>query len=374
MRQGFINEDDVFFDNVYILRNKIKAGATISFKMAVYVVGIRPQLQLSEEEIVAKPLEMIMIDGEYYVIAYVPKIDSLQHYRVNRMRDIEKEGDITVDDARINWKTIDEYRWEHGLMRDDKKTMATVRVPVQHVDLVMDRFRDAAFPRDWNDGNYVRLQFHTNLIELYTWAMENSESVEVLEPQKVRNRLRHVAASMHTQYSKTSIDEYYKSIERCKAKEHSSYHFFCSEVDLRQRREWLHLTHLRSMMFRQSNISDVCFVMDFPHLTYLKIAEEHLRDITPLKNADCLRALSLERTDVSNITPLIGTSIRWLELVDNHCIEDYSALYDMTAVETLVLDDAALTRVDVDELLKVNPNLKICKPGDLEARFPGMQF
>lgn len=351
------SNDDVS-SNIKVLSDAIKEGKSVIFTPLEY--GLDLKLHSNPDGICyIKPLRMIPKNDFYYVIAFEPESNSLQHYRIDLMRDID-EAKENIDYDSLNKKiNVNEYLSAHSLMRSGDSKFTKLKLPEEQIGLVIDRFGtniQCAYAGDTD----IIVTLKSNLDDLYAWALENGDIVEVLEPQSVRNKIRLTVAEMHQKYACKDLDKY--DIQLAKAQRRlppNRYHFHCPNVKLDNSSEWKGLTQLTDISFENNRIIDFSFTNTLKNLRNVSFENERIKDLSFLSGLPKLSLLKLKETTISDISCLANLNLNVLHLVRNYDLEDYSVLVKLKWLRKLYIDYETLEKINIDELRKIKPNLTI---------------
>lgn len=358
MKQFYHTPNPAVSNNIETLSDAIHEDKTVQFIYTEYKKD--KQLHpLSEEPITVKPARMVPLNGFYYLIAYETESETIQHYRIDKIKNLKKtdiKTDFSSKNSRIN---IDEYLSSHSFMFVGKPIPVKIKVPEDKIGLVIDRFGDKIhIYRD--DSDYVSIGFNSNESDLYVWALENGDYVEVIEPQSVRDRIRITVADMYKKYSCTDIDEYHISLEKTRRQRlHLWDSFKCPNIKLDNKIEWQQFPLLSEIYFENNNITDFSFTKNLTKLRLVSFKNDTVNDLSFLSQLPKLRTLFLVETTISDIGYLSNLNIGGIKLINNKNITDYSVLTKIKSLRKLFVDSETLKRINVDELKKLNPDLKI---------------
>ena len=357
MKQFYHTPNPAVSNNIETLSDAIHEDKTVQFIYTEYKKD--KQLHpLSKEPIIVKPARMVPLNGFYYLIAYELESETIQHYRIDKIKNLELadiKTDFSSKNSRIN---IDEYLSSHSFMFAGKPIPVKIKVPEDKIGLVIDRFGDKIHIYQ-DDSDYVSIGFNSNESDLYVWALENGEYVEVIEPQHIRNKIRETAKTMHLTYSKEDLDKYYLALERAKKPIMHIYRFGCPDFDLSTRNEWKCLTNLNELYIENNNISDLSVICELTNLRKVQIVNEKISDISSLLKLERLRSLCLSDTLVEDISILEQINPRWLKLTGNYNIKDYSVLSRLSSLKVLWLDEETFEKIDIKAIKDNNPQIQI---------------
>lgn len=354
----FHASNDNISDNIDKLSAAIKEGKSVTFTPLEYGLDLKLH-PILDGICYIKPLRMIPINDFYYVIAFEPESNSLQHYRIDLMRDITPAKE-NIDYDSLNKKiNVNEYLSAHSLMRSGDSKFTKLKLPEEQIGLVIDRFGTNIQCAPDSDTNIIAT-LKSNPDDLYAWALENGDLVEVLEPQSVRNKIRTTVTEMYKKYSCTDIDEYYIALERTKSPYfHLRDTFKCPNIKLDDKLEWKNLTNLRRLHLVNNRVSDYTFLSSLKKLHVITIENERINDLSFILQAPQLTSLRLIDTTVSDISCLSSLNLYSLQLMGNYDIQDYSVLKEIKSLRKLYIDYETSENIEIDELKKCNPELEI---------------
>lgn len=352
MKQFYHTPNPAVSNNIETLSDAIHEDKTVQFIYTEYKKD--KQLHpLSEEPITVKPARMVPLNGFYYLIAYETESETIQHYRIDKIKNLKKvdiKTDFSSKNRHIN---IDEYLSSHSFMFAGKPIPVKIKIPEEKIGLVIDRFGDRIHIYQ-DDSDYVSIGFNSNESDLYVWALENGEYVEVIEPQHLRNKLRKTVQSMSKKYTASDEDYYYDSLNSAKLYNY----FYCPDYPLNNKNEWLKVNTLRRLHLQENGIDNINFINKFPNLSELLI-NEPIKDILPIKCFSKLYNLELENTQVSDLSPLANMEINICRLFENNKIEDYSPIYEIKGLEHLFVDDKTSANINIKLFKYSKPELHV---------------
>lgn len=121
-------------------------------------------------------------------------------------------------------------------------------------------------------------------------------------------------------------------------------------------------TDMRGLDLGHQYFTDLHFLENMPHITYLIVAECPIRDISPLASLKELKYLEIFNTDVSDLSPLTECpALKALNVcyIRANATPSYNALLKMPQLEYLWWCSSPLTTAQVNSLKKQNPNLTV---------------
>lgn len=352
MRQFYHTPNPTVSNNIDTLSSAIHETKAVQFIMVDY--RLDKSLAPISDYIAVKPVRMVPYNGFYYLIAFDPEICSLRHYRIDKIKDvkiIEQFIDYDVANSKL---FIDDYLASHSLMQSGKAVPARIKIPESQIGLAIDQFGDKFRVLENVDG-MATISLSSNEQDLYLWALEHGDLVEVLEPQSIRDKLRNTARSMAKCYLKQDEDQYSDAVEYAETEGA----FGCPDVDLSNRTEWKRLANLESLGIENNGITDISFISECKDLWYLTINNDKIKDISVVKKLPLLSTLHLENTDVEDISVFGECSELFVLKLVNNKIKDFSILYEMENLRFLSIDHKAAENIDIQKLIGMYDPLEI---------------
>ena len=129
-----------------------------------------------------------------------------------------------------------------------------------------------------------------------------------------------------------------------------------------QCRELRWCTDLIALDLGHKNVEDLSFLYDLPHLQYLILAEDPVRDLTPVGSLKELKWLEIFWTRVEDLSPLIEcTALRDLNVSYVYAKGDnaYASLSQMPWLERLWCCGSNMSGDQIDQLREVLPDCEI---------------
>ena len=170
-----------------------------------------------------------------------------------------------------------------------------------------------------NDSNEKESEgSHSNTNEVSVLTVSNEVSKESIKP---------VAEAPIQQPSQIALVNVFSSSEEV----HNYIKKFNSSYNGRGQFQLTPDKKIFAAAFPESGLSDLSFLKEWP-LESLDLMANPVSDLSPLKDKKSLKALYLERTNVSDLTPIYGLPIQSL-YINNTRIKDLRPLIDMPLVE-----------------------------------------
>ena len=188
------------------LNDAIDRGKKVRFMYNSYGTDFKLHPRKKEKYLV-NPYQLVANNGRYYLLGNVDKYDDLNHYRIDKITDIE----LTEEKL----KPIKKVKgFEHGL--DLPKHMAEhiymfcgESVPVQMkaktaiMDYLIDWFgRDFRIVDEDRDRGEITISLKCNYTAMFYWALQYGAYVEILSPKELRKELGKTIKKMNEKYNK----------------------------------------------------------------------------------------------------------------------------------------------------------------------------
>ena len=176
------------FLNIDILNQAINDKRKVSFTYMDYDYEkkLRPR---RSEPYIANPYSMIVESEHYYLVMILQGKSDPSFYRIDMMKDIEildEHIDISVKDAQLD--TVKKVVYAHAgkpesiRMRCDKKALR----------YVLERFGFDIMIIPLNNGEKFETVVTVPAQGVLYWALQQLQSVEILEPQSLRNQITEI--------------------------------------------------------------------------------------------------------------------------------------------------------------------------------------
>ena len=347
-----------WFLNLELLDEAIDRKHSVKFDY--YDYGEDKKLHLKNNHEV-NPYKIVAKNDHYYLICQEEPFDNLVHYRIDKIKNMEKLENEFLPIREIRWK---EYLAEHPYMSSGKSELIRLRIAKEMVGNLIDWFGDT-FRFDHSDDkkpdNVLDIRLNANPDDFFYWALQYGKYVEVQAPQELRDRIRDTVKTMTVTYLTTRDDKrsnYYTSLKQN------------GTLNLEMmRRDGISLEKLdidRSEVTRIQLVmdyyEDFSFLQDYPNLEYLVMKRDRRStkrtDMSFLSDLTHLKRLHLRDTgfhDFNTITdlPLIDLSL------NEETIEHIELLYQMKTLKRLAISRNLQESIDFDRLRKEIPGIKI---------------
>lgn len=206
--QGLVNKQ--LFYTIDVLSSALDAGASVSFWLGTR--SLLGKLEKGEGSRCYKVIpEFIAASyGRYYLVAHFPEETKRYHFRIDLMLDIAIEKEDSKDASSKNRGSkneIQKYVEEHLFMYGGALIEAEIQVPDTSLarNLIFDSYGERArIATNTKKEGYLDVRVRANSVAIRMWALQNSELVEVLSPQTLRDDILKVSQQLVEKYGENA--------------------------------------------------------------------------------------------------------------------------------------------------------------------------
>ncbi len=180
------SQNDSVFCNVDVIQEAIAAKRKLRFCYASYDCSKRIKLRHDGRVYEQTPVQLLYVDGFYYLICYSDKYDDFANYRVDRMCRIIITDTRATRNARIATFNAEEYERRVLGMFSGPSTRVSLVVEERAMNAVIDRFGKDVQVEDRGDGmaNVSVTVMETPVF--YGWVAQFSGQITIDGPKTVR--------------------------------------------------------------------------------------------------------------------------------------------------------------------------------------------
>jgi predicted DNA-binding transcriptional regulator YafY len=151
------------------------------------------------------PYQMVAGNGRYYLICYDGFRDDLLYYRIDRMTDVARVEIAGKKLSEIpgmeNGLDLPQHMAEHFYMFSGRSSSIFLRAKKESMGDLIDWFgRDFLILAQ--DEATVKVRVFCNENSIFYWALQYGQSVEVLAPADLRERIKNALLGMVQRYEK----------------------------------------------------------------------------------------------------------------------------------------------------------------------------
>ena len=185
------------------LNDAIDQGKKVRFMYNSYGTDFKLHPR-KEAKYLVNPYQMVANNGRYYLIGNVDKYKDLNHYRIDRITDIEltdlKVKPMKEVDGLENGLNLPKHMAEHIYMFCGESVPVKIKTNIGMMDDLIDWFgRD--FKIIEKDKNEMLISLRCNYNAMFYWALQYGAYVEVISPEGLRKELAETISKMNEKYN-----------------------------------------------------------------------------------------------------------------------------------------------------------------------------
>lgn len=201
---GVRTDNKQLFLNIEILNDAIENGKKVKFQYGAYDFNKVLKPKKDGKVYKVNPYYLVNNHGKYYLVCNNDKYDNIGNYKIDNILNI-KILDEDIKQLKSlpgqNDFSIKKYLSEHIYMMAGKSISAKLKIlDEERVNDVVDWFGKDIYLKKDSEGN-SNVLLNVNEDALIFWAMQYGKSVEVLEPQETRAKIRALLEDMIQRYS-----------------------------------------------------------------------------------------------------------------------------------------------------------------------------
>lgn len=195
----------VFF-NIDVLLEAIDKNKKIRFNYNRFYFDEQKNEKMKSRKLVASPYFLINNQGSYYLVCNNNYFDDIANYKIERMANIELlDEDIKPIKSLKGYENgidIAKYANENIYMFSSKTIDAKIRIENEYiVSYVQDWFGgNARIYQNKTDGN-IYADIHGDEQAIVYWCLQYGESIELVEPQSTREKIKEIVDKMTRKYN-----------------------------------------------------------------------------------------------------------------------------------------------------------------------------
>ena len=175
----------------------------IKFKYLSYTIqnGLRRTERRKGEWYVVSPYQLIISDGNYYLMGYDDKMHKMVNYRVDRIADLELTGEPRCGEEAYTELNIESYLQEHFGMYQGEREHIRIRALNMLLDTFVDRFgtRDAIYAKD-DDKHFTVVVSVAVSNQFFGWLCGLGNKVKIISPAPVEEDFKQYLDKMRGLY------------------------------------------------------------------------------------------------------------------------------------------------------------------------------
>lgn len=202
------SQNDQYFYTISILDEAIERGCSIHCHYMTYDHDLNrvPRVDASGKirDYHLDPYQLAAVNGYYYLICSKRPYESISHYRVDRIMNIRIDEEVPLrpltELSEVEGPlSLPEHVAEHLYMFNGRSSEVTFLANPRIVSDLMDWFSLGAQIRTTPDGR-LRVKVQVNEEAMHYWSLQYGPNVEVLEPKRLRKRIKDSLKQMQAIY------------------------------------------------------------------------------------------------------------------------------------------------------------------------------
>lgn len=161
----------------------------ISFKYLKYTISnIKEQVERRQgEKYIVSPFALLINDGNYYLLAFDDKKQKFIHYRVDRMKGVDRIGEPREGDKEFFNIDLKSYTQRVFSMYGGEEKRVTLRFINPLLDTAIDRFGKKDVRYSKSDEKHFTVRANVEISDqFYGWLLGFGKRVQILEPTEIR--------------------------------------------------------------------------------------------------------------------------------------------------------------------------------------------
>lgn len=208
------SDNQGLFETIKLLDEAISEKRKISFNYVEYGTDKKPHVKKGKDGkdkvYIISPYQMAANEGKYYLICNNDEYDDVSNFRIDRIRNVRCLDEAVKPYETLQWTEgrrldLGTYMKEHIYMYSSDSVRVKFKVVHAMVSDVIDIFgKDVRFLN--KDEKYVTVSSKTNEMAMLQFSKRHIPDVVVLEPQRLRDKVREALEKSLEEYRVVSSD------------------------------------------------------------------------------------------------------------------------------------------------------------------------
>ena len=196
-----VNNKQIFY-TIELLNDAIEQGKKVEFQYNVFDIDKKLKPKKDGKVYKVNPYFLVNNHGKYYLVCNYDKYDNLGNYKIECISNIKiLNEDIKPLKSLPGQEkfSINKYMEEHIYMLAGKSVKTTIKIENEdRINDIVSWFGDKIHLYKLN--NEIFADFTVNEDSLVYWAMQYGQTVEVLEPEETREKIKILLRDMIKKY------------------------------------------------------------------------------------------------------------------------------------------------------------------------------
>ena len=256
----------------------------------------------SNEAYTVSPYWIVMQKGNTYLVCYNHNSDKIEHYRVDKMKNVEviKSTAHDIKNTELKGTDLGSYVSRHPNMFTGEAITVQLKVNKEYIGHVYESFNVNSVRSE--DESHVIVDICCGEKDMFYWAVQFGGVVEVLSPQKLRDSIRIHIEGMAMKYLQYDSDKYAEAIRKAIRTKVLD----LSGVDLKGKRDHQELKRITKVYLSNNKIDNFDFLKGYTSLEELHLENNAVTDLSCISNLNGLRNLTLRNLKLDNLNFVEG--------------------------------------------------------------------
>jgi predicted DNA-binding transcriptional regulator YafY len=187
--------------NVNEINDAIDRKKKIRFRYNKY--GTDFKMHDQGKEYILNPYQMVASNGLYYLLGNIDKYDNVSYYRIDKMTNVSILEDKVKPSKEVKdlgeQLNLSKHMAEHIYMFCGESENFTIKTDPGMMDTLVDWFGKDFKILESTDET-LKIKVRCNVYAMRCWALQYGPSVEILEPQYVREKIAEDIKGMYEKY------------------------------------------------------------------------------------------------------------------------------------------------------------------------------
>lgn len=189
--------------NISAINDAMDQKKKITFRYNKYKTDFK--LYDQGRQYIMNPYQMVASNGHYYLLGNIDKYDNVAYYRIDKMSKVDildekvkPQNEVEGLEDRLN---LSKHMAEHIYMFCGDSITASIKTTTDMMDTLVDWFGKDFMIIEKSDEE-ITISVRCNDKALFYWALQYGETVEVLKPESLRNKLQKSIEAMSKKYER----------------------------------------------------------------------------------------------------------------------------------------------------------------------------
>lgn len=191
------------------LEGKAHIPEKIKFKYLKYSIDdVGQQIERRRGEMyTVSPFQLIINDGNYYLLAYNDQRKAMRTYRVDRMKDVRLTGEAREGEEAFNKMDVRTFAQRTISMFSGRQERVTIRFIMPLLDTAIDQFgtKDVRYKKI-DDDHFTMTATIDISDQFFGWLLRFGKRVKILSPENVVEQFAAYLDNIRAMYEETADD------------------------------------------------------------------------------------------------------------------------------------------------------------------------